>query len=68
LHLLRNRIAHHEPIYRRDLTHDWHDLLHVSGAICSHVQAWILQSGRVPAVLAARPTSVVVPTPGQRRT
>lgn len=31
LHFLRNRIAHHEPIHRRDLAHDHDQLLDVIG-------------------------------------
>ncbi|WP_420612529.1 hypothetical protein [Candidatus Spongiisocius sp.] len=35
LHFLRNRIAHHEPIYRRNLARDYRQLLEVVGWICS---------------------------------
>lgn len=54
LHHLRNRIAHHEPIHRRDLIRDWRDLGFVTSAICPHVQAWVRQTTRVEALLAAR--------------
>lgn len=55
LHALRNRLAHHEPVFGRNLAQDWNDVLLVGGAICPQVQVWIQQTSRVPAVLAARP-------------
>jgi hypothetical protein len=67
LHLLRNRIAHHEPIHRRELRRDWQDVQFVASAICPHVQAWIRQTSRVEAVLAARPGAVPGRRPGQIR-
>jgi hypothetical protein len=67
LHLLRDRIAHHEPIHRRELRRDWQDVQFVASAICPHVQAWIRQTSRVEAVLAARPGAVPGRRPGQIR-
>ena len=55
LHFLRNRIAHHEPIHRRDLARDHHQLLEVVGWICSDSRSWVTARSRTPAVLAARP-------------
>jgi hypothetical protein len=55
LHLLRNRLAHHEPIHRRDLAADYADLLFVVGAICPRARAWIDQTSTVDLVLAQRP-------------
>ena len=55
LHFLRNRIAHHEPIHRRDLARDHRQLLEVVGWICSDSRSWVAARSRTPAVLAARP-------------
>lgn len=57
LHVLRNRIAHHEPIPHHRLDHDWQDLQYVAEALCVEVHAWIRQTSRVPDVLAVRPTA-----------
>jgi hypothetical protein len=58
LHLLRNRIAHHEPIHRRDLAADYADLLFVVGAICPQTRAWLDQTSTVQLALAQRPTMI----------
>ena len=55
LHFLRNRIAHHEPIHRRDLARDHDQLLDVVGWICSDSRTWVAARSRTPSVLAARP-------------
>ena len=55
LHFLRNRIAHHEPIHRRDLARDHHQLLEVVGWICADSRIWVAARSRTPAALAARP-------------
>jgi hypothetical protein len=55
LHHLRNRIAHHEPIYPRRLDLDERDALAVVAAICGDSRNWLERVGSVAAVLAARP-------------
>lgn len=55
LHRLRNRIAHHEPIFGRRLDLDHRDSLLVSGAVCPVTAAWAEEVSRLPTVLAARP-------------
>ena len=55
LHFLPNRIAHHEPIHRRDLSRDHERLLQLAGWMCSGSRAWIAATSRTPAVIAARP-------------
>lgn len=52
---LRNRIAHHEPIFDRDLHGDWSRLLDLAHRIGGVLQQRISQTTRVPATLAARP-------------
>ena len=55
LYYLRNRVAHHEPIFTRDLVRDHGFLLEVAGWICIDTRDWIADRSSVPAVLAARP-------------
>lgn len=57
LHFLRNRIAHHEPIHRRDLRHDLDGLVELVGWICADTQTWIICESRSGAVLKTRPQS-----------
>jgi hypothetical protein len=52
---LRNRIAHHEPIFSRDLTTDYQTILEVIGWMCADTQVWVIHHSDVPAVLADRP-------------
>ncbi len=51
---LRNRIAHHEPVYGRDLAHDWQRLVDTTVRISPVYADWVRESSRVPAVLADR--------------
>jgi hypothetical protein len=55
LHFLRNRIAHHEPIHRRDLGRDLRAVLRVAGWMSADAAAWIAARSRTPEVLDARP-------------
>ncbi len=52
---LRNRIAHHEPIHRKNLAARFGDLLQVAAWIDPAAAAWIDETSRVQAVLADRP-------------
>jgi hypothetical protein len=53
--LLRNRIAHHEPIYARDHAADQARALEIVGWICPTTRAWVDEKSRVPEVLLSRP-------------
>ncbi|QSB04797.1 hypothetical protein [Natronoglycomyces albus] len=55
LNELRNRIAHCEPILRRDLEQDRNDLLLVVGWICPEARSWIESTSVVRQCLQARP-------------
>ena len=55
LHFLRNRIAYHEPIHRRNLARDHAQLLELVGWMCSNSRDWVSATRRTPAVFAARP-------------
>ena len=51
LRTLRNRIAHHEPIFRRRLADDYRSILEVAGWTSPPVRAWIECHSRLPALL-----------------
>lgn len=55
LNELRNRAAHHEPIYRLDLATHGAELLTLARLIDEEVATWISDTSRVPALLDARP-------------
>lgn len=55
LNTFRNRIAHHEPLYKADLEGRLRDVLLIAGYVCPTTAAWIWSSTRVPAALDARP-------------
>lgn len=55
LHALRNRIAHHEPIYRRLLERDAETTSRILEWIGPEVREWADTRSRLHAVLAARP-------------
>ena len=53
LRKLRNRIAHHEPIFARRLSRDYEIILEVTGWISPATQAWIERCSRVSTLLRA---------------
>ena len=55
LRILRNRIAHHEPIFTRDLAVDHERILDVAGWISSTTGAWIDHHSAVPGLIEAAP-------------
>jgi hypothetical protein len=54
LRTLRNRIAHHEPIFTRHLAADFRSILEVSGWICTKTADWIRHHSRVEEILACK--------------
>jgi hypothetical protein len=53
--LVRNRAAHHEPIFRRDLTRDAHTAIELVGWICRDSAAWIDARDTIRAAMSERP-------------
>ena len=53
LRQLRNRIAHHEPIFERDTNKDYDELLEAVGWISSDILEWIKRHSSVPDALQA---------------
>ena len=51
LRILRNRIAHHEPIFARNLTADHARILEVMGWISPGIRTWTAHHSRLPALL-----------------
>lgn len=52
LRLLRNRIAHHEPVFKRDLSEDHNLVLELAGWMSSAMRSWVEYHSRVPTLLA----------------
>jgi hypothetical protein len=55
LRLLRNRVAHHEPIFRRHLAADHASVLGLLGDISPGFASWVAGFDEIPAILAQRP-------------
>jgi hypothetical protein len=55
LRLFRNRVAHHEPIFRRHLAADHASVSGLLAGISPEFAAWVAAFDEVPAVLARRP-------------
>jgi hypothetical protein len=58
LRTLRNRIAHHEPLFQRSLLDDYHRLLGIVRNLSPAVAEWVEYHSRVYDVLAAAPHEV----------
>lgn len=52
---LRNRIAHHEPIFGRDLQADFQAIFALIALRCPHAAAWTLEHQRVKPLLEQSP-------------
>lgn len=52
---LRNRIAHHEPIFHRNLANDYAAILQIVRYRCGHTATWMDRTQNVSATLATRP-------------
>jgi Abi-like protein len=59
LHELRNRIAHHQRVWNRDLVARYDDLLLVAGFLDPGLPAWIKHGSGVPGALRTRPAALV---------
>lgn len=55
LHTIRNRIAHHEPIYTRDLSADMLTIYRVLDWINPDVRAWAVSRSRLQSLITSRP-------------
>ncbi len=55
LHVLRNRVAHHEPLLTEPLPDRYTDLLDVVGFVHPQLRSWLHTHNRLLATLAQRP-------------
>lgn len=51
---LRNRVAHHEPVYARDLLYDHSAMCAMAGYVSADVEIWITSHSRLPSILAGK--------------
>lgn len=56
INLLRNRIAHHEPIHTRDYIADHDRIIKVIGWISADTRMWVEDASRVLATTMDKPT------------
>jgi hypothetical protein len=66
LHLLRNRVAHHEPVHNRPLERLHADVLLLAGWICPTTRTWMAKHSTVQPVLGTRPAPSGAPVPARR--
>lgn len=52
---LRNRVAHHDPIFRRNLFHDYEAALRVTRAVHPSAGDWIKRQSRLPELANGNP-------------
>jgi hypothetical protein len=55
LHLLRNRLAHHQKVWTAPLNDRWSDMTTLLGYVDADFARWTVRTSRVPDVLSARP-------------
>lgn len=60
LRTLRNRIAHHEPVFSRHLQQDYQSALELTGWISPHMRAWVEAHCRAPKLLGLPPNDPAV--------
>jgi hypothetical protein len=48
----RNRVAHHEPIFKRDMANIHSEIIEAIGWMCKDTAAWAAHNSWVPAVIA----------------
>lgn len=54
LRMLRNRIAHHEPIFERDLAIDHEKICNMIGYIEPEAKIWVMKNSRIVEILALK--------------
>jgi len=55
MRVLRNRIAHHEPIFQRNLIDDYNIMHSIVGYRCQYTAAWLDSNQITKTIIAARP-------------
>ena len=54
LRMLRNRIAHHEPIFERDLAIDHDKICALIGYIEPEARVWVMNNSQIPKILSMK--------------
>ena len=52
---LRNRIAHHEPIFTRNLSDDYQKILSLVSYRCTTTATWLDEHQRATTIIAKKP-------------
>ena len=52
--MLRNRIAHHEPIFKRNLTIDRDKICGLIGYIEPEARVWVMNNSQIPKILSMK--------------
>ncbi|WP_317229247.1 hypothetical protein [Clavibacter sp. MX14-G9D] len=65
LRLLRNRAAHHEPIFARDLAVDHRFMCELAGFVSLDLKVWIESHSRLAGVIASRASTVTGSRPSR---
>ena len=60
IRILRNRIAHHEPIFSRNLLDDFQKITDLIGIRCAVTAQWMSMNQQVLALIAARPDLLAI--------
>lgn len=55
---LRNRIAHHEPVFSRNLADDYHKIITIIRYRCNHTALWLHQNQCVIMALDKKPKTI----------
>ena len=51
----RNRISHHEPIFKRDLSADYRSVMQLLGWLCPATEKWVRPNCMIPTLLRQKP-------------
>ncbi|WP_248704733.1 hypothetical protein [Curtobacterium sp. MWU13-2055] len=65
LRFLRNRAAHHEPIFARDLSIDHQYMCELAGYVSLDLATWIASHSRLPSVIVSRSQTILGARPSR---
>lgn len=58
LRRLRNRAAHHEPVFARDLLVDHRFMCELAGFVADDLETWVMSHSRLPMAVNGRPDTI----------
>jgi hypothetical protein len=56
IHALRNRVAHHEPVFHRNIAQDFADLAELARHIDEQAPQWLWEGSRIHTLMVQRPS------------